>query len=108
MDPPGGTSGSQQMFVEEEDMEKFWMQVERTAFRVERVVPLFPETPDEDTVELQRLVETYRQGVRAAHIRAQRYICICMYLGLDFFHLVGHIAINRIGQQEENFYLLQG
>ncbi|XP_056439368.1 myosin phosphatase Rho-interacting protein-like isoform X1 [Gadus chalcogrammus] len=63
LDPPGGTSGPQQILVEEEDMEKFWIQVERTTFRVERVVPLFPEAADEDTVELQRLMETYRQGV---------------------------------------------
>ena len=76
LDPPGGTSGPQQMLVEEEDMEKFWIQVERTTFRVERVVPLFPEAADEDTVELQRLMETYRQGVRAAHdgVKAQNYL----------------------------------
>uniref|UniRef100_A0A8C4ZQ89 PH domain-containing protein n=1 Tax=Gadus morhua TaxID=8049 RepID=A0A8C4ZQ89_GADMO len=49
LDPPGGTSGPQQMLVEEEDMEKFWIQVERTTFRVERVVPLFPEAQDWET-----------------------------------------------------------
>ncbi|CAL8270658.1 unnamed protein product [Lota lota] len=65
-DPRGGTSGSQKVLVEEGDMEKIWMQVERTALRADRVVPLFTETADEDTVELQRLMETYRQGVRDA------------------------------------------
>ena len=76
VDPPGGPSGPQQMLVEEKNMEKFWMQVERTAFRVEKVVPLFPEAADEDTVELERLMETYRQGVRAAHggVKALGYL----------------------------------
>jgi len=63
VDARGGTSGSQQSLVEEEDAAKMWRQVERTAFRVERAMPLFTETAAEEEAELRGLMESYRRGV---------------------------------------------
>ena len=87
VDPRGGTSGSKHILVEEEDMEKiWWMQVEKTTFRVEKAMPLFTETAAEDTAELQRLMETYRQGVSAANATNQS-------AGQCFMFIVLHIHV---------------
>ncbi|XP_069381253.1 myosin phosphatase Rho-interacting protein-like isoform X2 [Paralichthys olivaceus] len=45
----------------EEEIEECWKQVEKTVFRPDRTVPLFTEA--EDTVEMQKLLNSYRNGV---------------------------------------------
>ncbi|XP_059204085.1 myosin phosphatase Rho-interacting protein-like [Centropristis striata] len=45
----------------EDDIEECWRQVEKTIFRLERKVPIFPET--RDSVEVEKLLDTYRTGV---------------------------------------------
>ncbi|XP_035037349.2 myosin phosphatase Rho-interacting protein isoform X2 [Hippoglossus stenolepis] len=45
----------------EEEIEECWMQVEKTVFRLDRTVPLFTEA--EDTVDMEKLLNGYRNGV---------------------------------------------
>ncbi|XP_049416787.1 myosin phosphatase Rho-interacting protein-like [Epinephelus fuscoguttatus] len=45
----------------EEEIEECWKQVEKTMFRLESSVPLFTE--DRDTVEMEKLLDSYRKGV---------------------------------------------
>uniref|UniRef100_A0A665TDT2 Myosin phosphatase Rho interacting protein n=1 Tax=Echeneis naucrates TaxID=173247 RepID=A0A665TDT2_ECHNA len=43
----------------EEDIEECWKQVEKTAFRLERTIPLFPEA--KNTEEMEELLDSYRK-----------------------------------------------
>ncbi|CAB1418969.1 unnamed protein product [Pleuronectes platessa] len=45
----------------EKEIEECWMQVEKTVFRLDRTVPLFTEA--EDTVEMENMLNGYRNGV---------------------------------------------
>uniref|UniRef100_A0A665TMF4 Myosin phosphatase Rho interacting protein n=1 Tax=Echeneis naucrates TaxID=173247 RepID=A0A665TMF4_ECHNA len=49
----------------EEDIEECWKQVEKTAFRLERTIPLFPEA--KNTEEMEELLDSYRKRVSASH-----------------------------------------
>lgn len=49
----------------QEEIEQWWQQVERTALRLEKTVPLYPEAQAKDTMELERLLDDYRKGVSA-------------------------------------------
>ncbi|XP_074511918.1 uncharacterized protein LOC141780548 isoform X1 [Sebastes fasciatus] len=45
----------------DEEIEDYWKQVEKTLFRLERSVPLFPEA--KESVEVEKLLDDYRTGV---------------------------------------------
>uniref|UniRef100_A0A9J8DF59 Myosin phosphatase Rho interacting protein n=1 Tax=Cyprinus carpio carpio TaxID=630221 RepID=A0A9J8DF59_CYPCA len=49
----------------EDEIEQRWQQVEKTPIREERRVPL-PSTQNRDASELEKLLESYRKGVRAS------------------------------------------
>ncbi|XP_067333081.1 myosin phosphatase Rho-interacting protein-like isoform X2 [Channa argus] len=45
----------------EEEIEKYWRQVEKTVFRLERTVPMYSE--DKDAVEMEKRLDSYRELV---------------------------------------------
>uniref|UniRef100_A0A665TTM9 Myosin phosphatase Rho interacting protein n=1 Tax=Echeneis naucrates TaxID=173247 RepID=A0A665TTM9_ECHNA len=45
----------------EEDIEECWKQVEKTAFRLERTIPLFPEQEMEPDLEVEQILELRRR-----------------------------------------------
>ncbi|XP_056143613.1 myosin phosphatase Rho-interacting protein-like [Lampris incognitus] len=47
----------------EEEIEKYWQQVEKTGFRLEKTVPLYAKDQAKDTAELERLLDGYKKGV---------------------------------------------
>ncbi len=51
----------------EEEIEECWKQVEKTFFRPERTVPVFTETRDSE--EMEKLLDSYRKGVSALHLK---------------------------------------
>lgn len=53
----------------EEVIEQHWRQVEKTPIREERRVPLAPSQQQQDSTELEQLLETYKQGVGLSSIR---------------------------------------
>ncbi|XP_071321106.1 myosin phosphatase Rho-interacting protein-like [Trachinotus anak] len=53
----------------EEDIEECWKQVEKTVFRRERTVPLW--TDARDTVEMEKLLDSYRKGVEDLKVQLE-------------------------------------
>ncbi|XP_041830759.1 myosin phosphatase Rho-interacting protein-like [Melanotaenia boesemani] len=51
----------------EEEIEEFWRQVEKFAFRAERMVPLFTET--RNTAEVEELLQSYRKQVEELKVQ---------------------------------------
>lgn len=50
----------------EEEMEECWKQVEKTMFRLERTVPLFPDGRDAE--EMEKVLQSYRKAVSGPEI----------------------------------------
>ncbi|XP_049419813.1 myosin phosphatase Rho-interacting protein isoform X1 [Epinephelus fuscoguttatus] len=57
----------------EEVIEQHWQQVEKTPIREERRVPLASTVPSRETVELEQLLENYKQGIE--DLKAQLESC---------------------------------
>lgn len=57
----------------EEVIEQHWRQVEKTPIREERRVPLAPSQQQQDSTELEQLLETYKQGIE--DLKAQLESC---------------------------------
>lgn len=55
----------------EDEIEQRWQQVEKTPIKEERRVPLPSTHHNRDTSELEKLVESYKKGVRASKSTAQ-------------------------------------
>lgn len=58
----------------EEEVEECWKQVEKTVFRLEKTVPLF--TAARDTVEMPKLLDSYRKRVSGEFLLAYRQFII--------------------------------
>lgn len=59
--PPPSVERQQRV---EDEIEQRWQQVEKTPIREERRVPLPSTQQSRDTSELEKLVESYKKGVR--------------------------------------------
>lgn len=66
--PPPSVERQQRV---EDEIEQRWQQVEKTPIREERRVPLPSTDHNRDTSELEKLVESYKKGVRASKSTAQ-------------------------------------
>uniref|UniRef100_A0A8C2X191 PH domain-containing protein n=1 Tax=Cyclopterus lumpus TaxID=8103 RepID=A0A8C2X191_CYCLU len=56
----------------DEEIEECWKQVEKTVFRLERNVPLIADA--KDSVEAERLLDGYRNGVRASTLASTHHL----------------------------------
>lgn len=61
-----------------EDMEECWKQVENTVFRLDRTVPLFTEA--KNSVEVEKLLDSYRKGVSALNLGSTHNNICKLYL----------------------------
>uniref|UniRef100_A0A673I0P5 Myosin phosphatase Rho-interacting protein-like n=1 Tax=Sinocyclocheilus rhinocerous TaxID=307959 RepID=A0A673I0P5_9TELE len=66
--PPPSVERQQRV---EDEIEQHWQQVEKTPIREERRVSLLSTHPNRDASELEKLVESYKKGVRASKSNAQ-------------------------------------
>uniref|UniRef100_A0A665TMD6 Myosin phosphatase Rho interacting protein n=1 Tax=Echeneis naucrates TaxID=173247 RepID=A0A665TMD6_ECHNA len=77
----------------EEDIEECWKQVEKTAFRLERTIPLFPEA--KNTEEMEELLDSYRKRLTELERQLDQSEMTCRELQVQNMEL----------KETEKFYL---